>query len=98
MLNSEPQRPWRRAIPTLAERAAELQRTEREFRQHARRELGVTLGGMVVCCAGGLGLMGWALHTTNSGISGIAFLAGPFVGQGGSLILLLRHYARGEDR
>ena len=87
----------RRGKPqTKEERASELAVLEREIVRAERRLLAETLIGCVACCAMGLFLMGWAVHTTDAGWGGIAFWSGFLIGDVGMFGMLLRHAHRSE--
>ena len=88
---------WRSKQPTTEERASELAALERETVRAERRLLAETLLGCVVCCAAGLFLVSWALHTTDAGWGGIAFWSGLLIGDAGMFWLLLRHAHRLEE-
>ena len=49
-----------------------------------------------MCCAVGLFLIGWALHTTDGTLGAIAFWSGLLLGDLGMFGLLLRHYHKSE--
>ena len=82
--------------PTPAERAAELAENERVTRREIRYAVGWTLWGCLVSLGIALGLMGWAVHTTDAGYGQIALLGGLIVGYGGIAISVARFYLLGE--
>ena len=78
------------------ERAAELERDERETRRDVRRAFASAVGGCIVSAVVGLVPMAWALHTSDPGLGEIGFLAGPIIGYSGITIALARYYLKGE--
>ena len=86
---------WRRQ-QYLEERGRELEALEREAKRDALGLLLQTLGGCAVCSASGLALVTWSMHTRNVYLAPVAFWGGLTLGDGGMLVLLLRHYARTE--
>jgi hypothetical protein len=82
--------------PTPAERAAELAEDERAVRREIRHAVVWTLGGCLCSLGVALGLMGWAVHTTDPGSGQIALLGGLIVGYGGIAISVARFYLHGE--
>jgi hypothetical protein len=78
------------------ERAAELERDERETRRDVRRAFVAAAGGCVVSAILGLLPMAWALHTSDPALGEIGFLAGPIIGYTGITIALARYYLKGE--
>ena len=86
-----------RASVTNEERARELDALEREGTRARRRLLWETLLGCVVCCAVGLFLVSWAVHTTDARMGGISFWVGLLTGDIGMIGLLVRYFHRTED-
>jgi len=87
---------WARPL-TPSERAAELARDERFVTRDARRALGLTLLGCAIWLLVGLVLMGWGMHSTDSGSGEIAFIGGLLVGYTGIVVTLATCYLRGEE-
>jgi hypothetical protein len=82
---------------TNDERARELDAMERAGVRARRRLLGETLLGCVACCAVGLFLVSWAVHTTNAALGGVSFWTGLLTGDVGMLTLLMRHFRRADQ-
>jgi hypothetical protein len=93
-----PPRAWKQPSQTGDERARELAADERDMTRALRRLFLQTVLGCVLCCALGLFLVAWALHTTDPGWGAIAFWSGLLIGDVGMLVLLLRHYRRITER
>jgi len=62
-----------------------------------RRAFLLTLVACVFWVAVGLGLMAWAVHTTDVGNGQIAFWSGFLAGYSGIVITLARYYLKGES-
>ena len=86
---------WARRL-SPEERAAQLARDEDLVRHDIRRAFIVALFGCVASLALGLALLGWAFHTTDPQISGVAFHSGLLFGYTGMVICLARYYLKGE--
>ena len=86
---------WAR-IPTPEERAAELEHSERLTTRDIRRAFVLAIVGCLFWLSVGLGLVGWALHTTDRDDGQIAFVGGLLVGYTGMFVTLARYYLRGE--
>lgn len=86
---------WAR-VPSPEERAAQLALDERLTGREIRRAFAITIVACVLWLLVGLGLMGWAFHTTDAGTGQIAFLGGLTVGYAGMATTLARYYLRGE--
>ena len=89
--------PSHRAQATNEARARELEESEREMARASRRLLCETLLGCVVCCALGLFLVSWAVHTTDATLGAISFWSGLLLGDVGMITLLMRHFHRMEE-
>jgi hypothetical protein len=98
----EPARPRPRAKQSpplsLKQRAAQLAEEERLTTGDVRRAFIKALLGCAASVLVALGLIGWALHTTDPGWGQIAFLSGLIIGYGGIVITLARYYLRGEEQ
>lgn len=84
-------------LPTPEERAAQLRVEERATTRDIRRGYVQAILGCVAWLVAGLGLVGWALHTTDPAWGEIAFLSGLIVGYAGITFTLARFYLRGEE-
>ena len=94
----------RTSIPMALERYDQADTTQRDIQLElqARRDdwaarLRVVAALLLVTCAG-LGLMGYALHTTDPAIGGIAWIAGQTVWLGGWLFVIVGAYGRQARR
>jgi hypothetical protein len=87
---------WRRNQQSDETRARELLAEECQLARAERRLLAETLLGCVTCCGVGLFLVGWAIHTTDATLGGIAFWSGLLIGDVGMVSLLVRHYHRSD--
>lgn len=79
------------------ERRRELAELERDVSHRVRRLYMQTIGGCMFCCALGLLLAGWSMHTNDPGWGAIALWSGLLVGDGGVLVLLIRHFRRSDE-
>ncbi len=83
---------------TQTERAAELQRSEREAERERLRDLLRSALECFLWCGIGLALIAWAMHTTDPGWGLIAFYGGLVVGNGGILFTLIMAHNRAIER
>jgi hypothetical protein len=87
-------------IPSPAERAAELQRFERQSDRDRFRDLIRTSVECIAWCVAGLTCLGWSFHTNDQGWGLIAFYGGLVIGNSGILVSLycanLRAIERGD--
>jgi hypothetical protein len=82
---------------SLEERAAELERNERDVRRKIRLALLRTSGLVLVSLAVALVLMGVGIHSSEGG-GQIPFLGGLILGYSGVVFSFARLYLRGIDR
>lgn len=83
--------------PTPEERAAQLERDEALTTRDIRRAFVAAIAGCFFWLIVGLGLIGWALHTTDAANGQIALLAGLIIGYAGMTVTLARYYLKGEE-
>jgi hypothetical protein len=96
-LGESPRTASHRARGAHDARTRDLDAMEREGTRARRRLLWETLLGCVFCCALGLFLVSWAVHTTNASLGGISFWTGLLVGDIGMITLLMRYFQRIGD-
>jgi hypothetical protein len=95
---SPPAQPWRRAKPTIEERALEIEELENAVRTQTR-SLYLRYGSeFFVWFVVGLYLMFWSFHTTDVRYAGLAFWSGMGVGDAGMLWTLIRGRQDAERR
>ena len=89
---------YHQPIPTREERAAQLQRLERQAARDSFRELVFTS----VCCFAwtlvAYVLVAFAFHTTDKQTGGLLFYGGLSVGYAGNFVTLYVAYHRGRER
>lgn len=82
--------------PTPEERAAELERDERETRRDIRRAFAAVIAACFFWLGAGLTFMGWGFHTMDRDLGETLLLSGLLVGYTGIAVTLGRYYLRGE--
>lgn len=86
-------------LARLRDEMAERARAAHEHAQRDQlRDLVLTAVQCVAWVLLGLGLIGWAFHTTSMTWGRVAFLAGIAIGNGGWIFTILAAYRRGEAR
>lgn len=84
----------RSALPTPAERAAQLAALEKIVRREIRWAYARAVFLCLVSAAIALGAIAWSVHTTDEANGMIAFWSGLLVGNGGIMWTLFATYAR----
>lgn len=86
--------PSRTALPTPAERAANLAALEKTVRREIRWAYARAVFLCIVSAAIALGATAWSVHTTDEASGQIAFWGGLLVGNAGIMWTLFATYAR----
>ncbi|MEA2761223.1 MAG: hypothetical protein QOD47_507 [Gemmatimonadaceae bacterium] len=89
---------WIRPRLTLEQRAVEIEQLEKQVRSQSRRLYIRYAFEYFVWFAGGLYLLYWSFHTTDTRYAGLAFWGGMGVGDAGMLWTLIRARADAERR
>ena len=82
----------------LEQIAAQSRAAESRARWDTRLDLAGTAVVCMLCSAAGIGLIGFAIHTTDVWIGRASFWGGVALGNSGVIFTLLAAYRRGERR